>query len=240
MEGTGRKKAAGSWVRWEMLTRIVSAGMLAMAAFGFGIGFMLRGPPALDALDQTIATWGGVAMMSLVCGALYVFGGRIESTWCAGWDAERRVGDLIERAIVEAGCAFAHDVKEALGGSGNVDHVVMTPAGVWVVETKAHWLSPHRFPAALGRAANNARRVRHHLKTPLPVRAALVIAERADGLFERDHDWEGEPVKVFDAKTFWRVLREERRQGRTVERFADTERVVRMVWDLGSSRYLET
>ena len=191
MEGTGRKKAAGSWVRWEMLTRIVSAGMLAMAAFGFGIGFMLRGPPALDALDQTIATWGVVAMMSLVCGALYVFGGRIESTWRAGWDAERRVGDLIERAIVEAGCAFAHDVKEALGGSGNVDHVVMTPVGVWVVETKAHWLSPRRFPAALGQAANNARRVRHHLKTPLPVRAALVIAERADGPFERDHDWEG-------------------------------------------------
>ena len=44
----------------------------------------------------------------------------------------------------------------------------------------------------------------------------------------------GEPVKVFDAMTFWRVLREERRQGRAVERFFDTERVERMVWDLGS------
>ena len=87
----------------------------------------------------------------------------------------------------------------------------MTPAGVWVVVTKAHWPSPRRFPAALGQAANNVRRVRRHLKTPLPVRAALVIAERADGPFERDHDWEGEPVKVFDAMTFWRVLREERR-----------------------------
>ena len=107
-------------------------------------------------------------------------------------------------------------------------------------ETKAHWRSPRRFPAALGQAANNARRVRRHLKTPLPVRAALVIAEREDGPFERDHDWEGEPVKVFDAMTFWRVLREERRQGRGVERFADTERVERMVWDLGSSRYLDT
>ena len=240
MGGTGRKNAAGSWLRWEMLRRIFSVSMLAMAAFGFGIGFTLRGLPVLDALDQTIATWGVVAMMSLVCGALYVFGGRSESTWRAGWDAERRIGDLIEHAIVEPGCAFAHDVKEAFGGSGNVDHVVMTPAGVWVVETKAHWLSPRRFPAALGQAANNARRVRRHLKTALPVRAALVIVERADGPFERDHDWEGEPVKVFDAMTFWRVLREERRQGRAVERFSDTERVERMVWDLGSSRYLET
>ena len=60
-------------------------------------------------------------------------------------------------------------MQEALGGSGNVDHVVMTPTGVWVVETEAHWLSPRRFPAALGQAANNARRVRRHLKTPLPV-----------------------------------------------------------------------
>ena len=172
--------------------------------------------------------------------ARHGFGRRIESTWRAGWDAERRLGDLIEHAVVETGCAFAHDVKEALGGSGNIDHVVMTPAGVWAVETKAHWLKSRRFPAGLAQAANNARRVRRHLKTPLPVRAALVIAERVDGPFERDHDWEGEPVKVFDATTFWRVLREERRQGRAVERFADTERIERMVWDLGSSRHLQT
>ena len=74
MEGTGRKNAAGSWLRWEMLRRTFSVSMLAMAAFGFGIGFMFRGLPALDALDGTIATSGVVAMMSLVCGALYVFG----------------------------------------------------------------------------------------------------------------------------------------------------------------------
>ena len=47
-------------------------------------------------------------------------------------------------------------------------------------------------------------------------------------------------MKVLDAMTFWHVLREERRQGRAVERFADTERVERMVWDLGSSRYVQT
>ena len=72
------------------------------------------------------------------------------------------------------------------------------------------------------------------------MRAALVIAERTDGQFERDHDWQRESAKVFDAMTFWCVLREERRQGRAVVRFADTERFERMVWDLGSSRHLET
>ena len=240
MEGTGRKNAAGSWLRREMLRRLISVSMLAMTTIGFGLGFTVRSLPVFDALDGTIATWGIVAMMSLVCVVLYVFGGRIESTWRTGSDAESQVGDLIEYAMVESGCAFAHDVREALGGSGNVDHVAMTPAGVWVVETKARWLSKRRFPAALGQAANNARRVRRHLRTPLPVRAALVIAERVDGTFERNHDWEGEPVKVFDAKTFWRTLRKERRQGRAIQRFPDSQRVERMVWNLGSFRHLDT
>ena len=66
-----------------------------------------------------------------------------------------------------------------------------------------------------------------------------MIAERVNRPLERDHDWEDEPVKVFDALTFWRVLREERRQGRAAERFADTDRIERMIWDLGSSRHFE-
>ena len=102
------------------------------------------------------------------------------------------------------------------------------------METKAHWLSKRRYPAALGQAANNARRVRRHLKTPLSVRAALVIAERVDGPFKRNRDWEGEPVKVFDATTFWRALREECRQGHGGERIPDSQRVER---NRGSSTF---
>ena len=116
MEGTGRKNAAGSWLRWEMLRRVVSVSMLVMAAIGFGIGFTFRGLPVLGALVQTIATLGMVAMVSVVCGALYVFGGRVETSWWAGWDAERRIGDLIEHAVAATGCAFAHDVKEGSAG----------------------------------------------------------------------------------------------------------------------------
>ena len=41
-------------------------------------------------------------------------------------------------------------MKEALGGSGNVDHVVLTPAGVWVVE-KQGGMAGQR--AVQGRAA---------------------------------------------------------------------------------------
>ena len=85
MQGMGRKNAAGSWLRWEMLRRIFSVSMLAMAVIGFGLGFTLRGLPILDALDGTIAIWGMIAVMALACGALFGFGRYIESTWRAGW-----------------------------------------------------------------------------------------------------------------------------------------------------------
>ena len=71
MQGTGRKNAAGSWLRGEMLRRVFSVGMLTMAGIGFGLGFMLRGLPVLDALDATIAAWGMVAVMALALGIIY-------------------------------------------------------------------------------------------------------------------------------------------------------------------------
>ena len=194
MQGKGRKNAAGGWLLGEMAGRAAGVVSAAAAVVGFAWGLVVGGMPPMANLVQASPWWSVLGILS-VMGLAYVVVvlvlRRTQSTWGRELTAERRVGDRIEHALVRPGCAFAHDVKEALGGPGNVDHVVLTPAGVWVVETKAHWLSPRRFPAALGQAANNARRVRHHLKTPLPVRAALVIAERADGPFERDHDWEG-------------------------------------------------
>lgn len=149
------------------------------------------------------------------------------------------MGDLIDHAVAQRGCAFAHDVKEALGGPGNVDHIVMTPAGIWVVETKSDWLSKERFPRALRQVAENVRRVRRHVETSLPVRGALVIANRANDSLEADHDWKGEPVKAFGAKKFWSVLRVEREEAPAIGRPSETARVERLVWNLGSTRYLD-
>ena len=240
MRETGRKNPAGRWLRQRILGRVTSAGMLAMFTTGFGVGFMIRGLPMPDALDGSLADWGMIAVMCLVLGAFYLFIGRVDSTWSRGLEAERRVGDLIEHAVAQPGCAFAHDVKEALGGSGNVDHVVMTPAGVWVVETKAGWLRKQWFPGALRQTVSNARRVGRYLETVLPVRGALVIGDESNSSFEDDYDWEGEPVKVFGAKAFWRVLRLEREHGAALGPASETARVEKMIWDLGSSRYWDS
>ena len=50
----------------------------------------------------------------------YAYCRRVDATWGRGLEAERQIGDLIEHAVAQRGCAFAHDVKEALGGRGNV------------------------------------------------------------------------------------------------------------------------
>ena len=237
METTGRKNAAGGWLRGEFLRRIASAGMLWMGVAGFAIGFMVRGLPVFDGSAGTLVSWGILGVMIVAFGAFYSFCRRVDATWGRGLEAERQVGDLIEHGVAQRGCAFAHDVKEALGGRGNVDHVVMTPAGIWVVETKSDWLSKRRFRPALRQVAENARRVRRHLETSLPVRGVLVIADRSNDSLEAEYDWNGEPVKAFGAKTFWNLLRREREHDHALGRSSETARVERLVWNLGSTRY---
>ena len=127
-----------------------------------------------------------------------------------------------------------------MGGEGNVDHVVMTPAGIWVVETKSHRLSKRRFPRALRQVAENASRVRRHLETSLPVRGALVIADRSEDALEARYDWNGEAVQAFGARKFLRVPSAEREQAGADLRSSEMERVERAVWGLGSTRYLES
>lgn len=236
MELKGRKNAAGEWLRGEVVDRIASAGMIFMVFAGFALGFAIRGLPPFEGGAGTAAAWTftGAVFLSLV--ASWLFLRRNGATLVRGLRAERLVGDAIEHALAHPGCAFAHDVKEALGGRGNVDHVVMTPAGVWVVETKSGWLGKRRFRRALGQVAGNVRRVRRHLDTSIPVRGALVIADRWDRSWESDHDCHGETIKALGPKKFWQLLRRER--GPTANPSADKAGLERKVWNLGSMRHL--
>ena len=240
MEKTGRKNAAGGWVREQLLSRIASAGMLFMAVVFCALGFMVGGLPIFDGAVGGLASWLATAATILAFGLYYAYGRRLNATWGRGLEAERQIGDLIEYAVTRRSCAVAHDVREALGGEGNVDHVVMTPAGIWVVETKSHRLSKRRFPRALRQVAENASRVRRHLETSLPVRGALVIADRSEDALEARYNWNGEAVQAFGARKFLRVLRAEREQTGADARSPEMARVERAVWGLGSTRYLES
>jgi hypothetical protein len=51
-----------------------------------------------------------------------------------GRDDERAVGQYLED-LRESGCRVYHDIK---GDSFNVDHVVISPKGIYVIETKTY------------------------------------------------------------------------------------------------------
>ena len=57
MEKTGRKNAAGGWVRGEFLQRIAAAGMLFMAVMGFGLGSPDSGLAGIRGLDGKPRVW---------------------------------------------------------------------------------------------------------------------------------------------------------------------------------------
>ncbi len=240
MVKTGRKNAAGGWVLGEFLQRIGSAGMLFMAVMGIALGFLIRGLPVFDGLVGSHTSGVILGAMILAFVVFYAYCRRVDATWGQGLEAERQIGDFIEHAVAQRGCGFAHDVKEALGGRGNVDHVVLTPAGVWVVETKSNWVSKRRFPPALRQVAQNVDRVRSHLETSLPVRGALVIANHSNDSLEANYDWNGKPIKVFGAKEFWNVLCVEREHSPAIGRSDERARVERLVWNLGSKRHLDS
>lgn len=113
----------------------------------------------------------------------------------------------------------------------------MTPAGAWVIETKARWLQKNRFSAALKQTANNVVRGRGHLRTDLPVRdcQSLRIQNRE---FEAEHNWRGEPVVCLDAKSLWRRLGKERRAVVPAD-YAEVARVRKLVWNLGSAAHMD-
>ena len=108
------------------------------------------------------------------------------------------------------------------------------------METKLGRLGKRLFRRALRQAAVNVGRVRSHLETSLPVRGALVIADRSNASLEAQYDWNGEAVQAFGAKNFWRVLSAEHEQAGAAVRFLEMARVQRAVWNLGSTRYLES
>ena len=243
MQSKGRKNAAGGWLHGEVQGRIAGIAGAAAAVVGYALGLMVASIPVVGKLMQAHPGWpmlGGLGVAGLAVGLAWLIARRTHATRGRGLAAERRVGDRIEHALVRRGCAFAHDVKEALDGAGgNVDHVVLTGAGVWVVETKAAWLDKGPFQDALRQSAANVQRIRRKLARPdVPVRAALVIADNREP-FEADFDWEGEPVNAFRVVSFWRRLQEECDEDEEASKIRKREELAREVWSLGSTQHLD-
>ena len=153
-----------------------------------------------------------------------------------GLDAETRVGQAIDYAVVAPECAVAHNVTE-IAKYGDIDHIVLTPARLWVVETKSGRVPNKEFRKVRAQIAANVAAARewaldHDIQ--VPVQGCLVLA--SGELTARDEQGyddkaSGEKILVEDRKSLVRKLRGDAR-GRQA---ADNEGV-KHVWALGKMR----
>ncbi len=139
---------------------------------------------------------------------------------------EERVGQAIEYALTREQCAVAHHV-ERIARVGDIDHLVATPRGLWVIETKHGRVPSPDFPETLRRIALNVEAVRDWAPGML-VTGCLVFASGRSAPPKPTYEWGAETIKCFEsAEALMREVKAEaRREGGSSE-------IARRVWQLG-------
>ena len=226
------RRNAGAFVR----SKLISSSMLAIGGAGMGMGigigllFYSVFPPWPDSY------WGVVAYVGTA-------GGLLSAVWLMerpafrwnldnlrkGEVAETRVGQIVEYAITAENCAVAHAVTE-IAAVGDIDHLVATPAAVWVIETKYKRVPEKSFPEVLRRIAANMATVRHWLPAGTPVRGCLVLASESE-IKRRRYAHGHEQITVYTQDSLVRFMREIREEARG--RQSLHEHVAKDIWKLG-------
>ena len=146
-----------------------------------------------------------------------------------GVDAETRVGQAIEYAITAENCAVAHSVTE-VSKVGDIDHIIVTPVAVWVIETKYKKVLPKSFPEVLSRIAANTDAVRQWAPAGTTVRGCLVLAYETE-IKRRNYSHGKENVTVYTQDSLVTLIRKIRGEAR--ERRSLDERITKDIWKLG-------
>ena len=212
--------------------------MLALVAVGFALGALLATTAAgmfgVDAVRLPI-----LGIVALVLAFWWAYDRKFLRLWSKGSLAERHVGHVIESALTQEGCVVAHSVyKRGSGGTvGDIDHLVATPARVWVVETKYAEVPKRRFRKVLSTITRNAEAVEAWLSPLKPeVIGCLVLASLDDaGIEKKRKIYEEGRVRVFNPNSLRKELAEAAK--RTAGE-ADRE-VAAQVWKLSGMRIRE-
>ena len=148
------RRTAGAWLRKLIRDRRTAHGLFMMLTLGYvlGAGVTLWTVPLLGG-EPWLVLGVGVFMIGAYFIAFYLDKDLNRVNWPIrdmekGAGAEEAVGQLIERAITREGCAVAHHVK-AMARYGDIDHLVATPNGLWVVETKSGRIPRSEFHKTL-------------------------------------------------------------------------------------------
>ena len=214
------RRSPAAWLRGRLLAQLLAVMVPALVGAGVCLGALLgQWVPILYVSFATV----------VVLGTAYVWL-RSDRRWSLsnlerGIDAEYRVGQVIDYALVPRNCAVAHGVV-GIGVDGDIDHLVATPGALWVIETKARAVPQDLFPAVLERIAANVHAV-EDWASGVPVCGCLVLLEPFRGRRDYEAD-DGTPVLVHDEKSLRDALRAD-----TQDEGAVGAELARRVWELG-------
>ena len=201
------RRFAGSWVRDRARVRLLLVLLFAGASGGFGLHWLLSYVLHF-LLDPVWISRIGVLVMLGLLAPLLLTGRSMRrggiAAWLKGAASERNVGQAIERAIAAPGCAVAHTVT-GLTGSGDADHLVATPAGLWVVETKTGRIPRKRFPRVLHGLARKVKAAREWAPPGTAVRGCLALDDPQRAR-RRRYEAAGETIAVHSVQSLTEAL----------------------------------
>ena len=221
----------GEWLRERLLGRVTDAALCAMLGIGWLCGVAV-------VLWTTLAGGFGFGwtmwLVLLLPGAAFVGAAlyKARSGWRLsdmkkGAGAEETVGQAIEYALTRPSCAVAHNVEE-IASVGDIDHLVATPLGLWVIETKYRRVPPSEFPRTLRYIADNVAGVRKWAPGTR-VTGCLVFARAQEPPPKATYEWGSETIRCFkNAKSLAHQLRAE------AHNEGGSSDLARRVWKLGS------
>lgn len=224
------KRNPGEWLREKRLDKIFNIAILVMVGYGYLAGAILVplaviGVRFFSELIYWVMLLPGVAPLAI---AWYKskHGWRL-SDMRKGARAEETIGQAIEYTLTRDGCAVAHSVEE-IARVGDIDHLVATPKGLWVIETKSGRVPQSKFPETLRRIAANVETVREWAPPGTQVTGCLVFANELEKPPISTGKSGKETIRIFGKyKNLTRELRKEARET------GDSRILASRVWKLG-------
>ena len=201
------KKDPGAFLKGKLFRLSIWGAAGAGSLFGLSIGSLLY-----HVVGERFGPFGVPLAFVVTATAVYVAIRILERhvPWNLenlkkGADAEDRVGHLLEYAMFAENCAVAHNVTE-IAQAGDIDHIIATPEGIWIIETKYTFVPPKELDEELKRIAKNMKAVRKWACDAMKVkgclvRGALVLAFDPKKLGKTKYDACGETIDAFTEKT---------------------------------------
>lgn len=225
------KRNPGEWLRSRILERNLEVALWTVAGTAWLLGAVVAlwvgsGSKPLDQWSVLIAVLPGIAFLGF---ALYLArrGWRVPDMR-KGARAEETIGQAIEYALTRDTCAVAHHVEdEDIAQIGDIDHLVVTPDGLWVIETKHGRVPKSEFAETLRRIAANVEGVREWAPG-VRVTGCLVFANKQRRRPKPVYKHGKETIRAFADGT---ALKGE--LSKKARETGDSRRLARRVWELG-------